>query len=78
MPTIWRERGFDFMIHTEDHEPAHIHAYKAGGVVQINIRDMSLRKVIGLKKSDVRSALDITGEQQVYFLEKWEEYHGED
>jgi hypothetical protein len=75
MPTVWSERGFIFMIHTNDHEPAHIHAYKAGGVVLINVRDLSLRKVINLKKADVKLAKQIAADNRELFLQKWEEIH---
>jgi hypothetical protein len=76
MPTVWSERGFLFMIHTNDHEPAHVHAYKAGGVVLINVLDLSLRKVVGLKKPDVKLAKQIVAANRALFLQRWEEIHG--
>lgn len=75
MPTIWSERGFIFMIHTNDHEPAHVHAYKAGGVIVINILDLSLRKVIHLKKADAKLAKQIVAANEHLFLQKWREIH---
>lgn len=77
MPTVWSERGFHFMIHTNDHEPIHVHAYKAGGVVLIDVRDLSLRKIINLKKADVKLARQIVAAQRELFIEKWEEIHGD-
>lgn len=76
MPTVWSERGFLFMIHTNDHEPVHVHAYKAGGVVLIEVRDLSVRKAINLKKADVKRAKQIVAVQRDLFLQKWEEIHG--
>jgi len=76
MPTVWSERGFLFMIHTNDHEPVHVHAYKAGGVVLIEVRDLSVRKAINLKKADVKRAKQIVAAQRDLFLQKWEEIHG--
>lgn len=75
MPTIWSERGFIFMIHTNDHEPAHVHAYKAGGVIVINVLDLSLRKVINLKKADAKLATQIVAAKTELFLQKWREIH---
>jgi len=75
MPTIWSERGFTFMIHTNDHEPAHVHAYKAGGVIVINVLDLSLRKVINLKKADAKLAIEIVSANCELFLQKWREIH---
>lgn len=74
---MWKERGFIFMIHTNDHEPVHVHAYKGGGVVLINVLDLELRKIINLKKQDVKLARQIVADNRTLFLEKWEEIHGE-
>lgn len=76
MPTVWSERGFIFMIHTNDHEPVHVHAYKAGGVVLLNIDDLGARKIIALKKADVKLAKQIVAANRDLFLQKWEEIHG--
>jgi hypothetical protein len=35
MPTVLRVEGFPFRIYPADHQPPHIHAYKAGGVARI-------------------------------------------
>ncbi len=78
MPTIWSERGFTFMIHTNDHEPAHVHAYKAGGVALINIIDLHTRKVIKMKKQDVRLAKQIIAANRDFFLSEWERIHRDD
>ena len=78
MPTIWRERGFDFMIHSDDHEPAHVHAYKAGGVVQIYLADSSLKKVIDMKLSEVRLAKGIVDANRAFFISEWQKIHDAD
>lgn len=76
MPTVWSERGFIFMIHTNDHEPAHIHAYKAGGVALINLVDLTVLKVVRMKLPEVRIAKRIVAENRALLLEKWEGIHG--
>ena len=78
MPTIWRERGFDFMIHSDDHEPAHVHADKAGGVVQIYLADSSLKKVIDMKLSEVRLAKGIVDANRAFFISEWQKIHDAD
>ena len=35
MPTIYRQNGFEVMIYTNDHRPAHVHIFKADGEVLI-------------------------------------------
>ncbi len=76
MPTVWSERGFLFMIHTNDHEPVHVHAYKDDGVVVLNVGDLSARKIRDMKKADVKRAKRIVAENRALFVEKWEEIHG--
>jgi hypothetical protein len=78
MPTVWRERGFDFMIHSDDHEPAHVHAYKAGGVVQLYIADSSMKKVVDMKLSDVRLAKSIVTANCAFFMSEWRKIHDSD
>jgi hypothetical protein len=80
MPTVLRQDGFDVMIYTDDHPPAHVHVRKAGGEVVINLGDdetpPSIREVHGMKKQDTRKAVIIVEDNQVYLLSMWGEIHG--
>lgn len=73
MPQVHRERGFQFFIYTHDHEPSHIHARKAGGVVIIELVDMRIREVRSMKPADVRLAYEITEREQEKFQRRWNE-----
>jgi len=37
MPTILRQGGFDVMIFTNDHPPAHVHLFKAGAEAVLDL-----------------------------------------
>lgn len=81
MPTVLRESGFRVVIYTRDeHPPAHVHVWKAGGEVVIHLGDAeespSLREVNGMSKRDARKALDLVTEYQDFLLTRWEEIHG--
>ncbi|MBM3236455.1 DUF4160 domain-containing protein [Candidatus Poribacteria bacterium] len=80
MPTVLREDGFEFMVYTNDHEPEHVHAHKAGKEVVINlgseVSPVSIREVIGLSKKDTRKAVRIAQKHQDYLLGRWREIHG--
>ncbi|MGI8787505.1 MAG: DUF4160 domain-containing protein [Pyrinomonadaceae bacterium] len=39
MPTVLRQNGFDFKINTDDHEPMHVHIWKQGAIILINLGD---------------------------------------
>jgi hypothetical protein len=80
MPTVLRQDGFDIMIYTNDHPPAHVHVWKAGHVVLIDLGNgstaPSIRENKRMPASDVRKVLNIVGEHQKYLIEKWDDIHG--
>lgn len=80
MPTVLNRNGFRFVINTDDHEPAHVHVYKAGKVVLINLGGEDVRpyvrKVRRMRKSDVKKALVIASDHQRFLLDQWEAIHG--
>lgn len=67
------------MIFTNDHGPAHVHAFKANGEAIIDLGDENtkprLRRRVGLKRQDLRAALGIAAANQQYLLEKWSDIH---
>lgn len=80
MPTVLRQDGFDVMIYTDDHPPAHVHVLKAGGEVIINLGDEktvpSVRQNKRMPWRDERRALIIIGDRQQELLARWREIHG--
>lgn len=80
MPTILRQRGFKFVIHLNDHEPAHVHAWRAGAVAKIGIGHEARAPWVldpgVMQSSDVRRAVRIVESHQETFLKKWDEIHG--
>ncbi len=79
MPTVLRKDGFNFMIYTDDHEPAHTHVKKAGEEVIINLGDQNtaphMRDNNGMSSKNVRKALKLAYEHQDYLIEAWKEIH---
>lgn len=39
MPTVLCQAGFDFMVYTHDHRPAHVHIWKGGNELIVNLGD---------------------------------------
>lgn len=37
MPTLIRQDGFDVRMYFDDHDPPHVHVFKAGGQAKITI-----------------------------------------
>ncbi len=80
MPTLLRKDGFDIRMYFDDHDPPHIHAFKAGGQAKITLGSSevtpNLILVEGMSKKEAKTVLEIVINNQPYLLEKWEEYHG--
>ncbi|MGN7751632.1 DUF4160 domain-containing protein [Sinorhizobium sp. 22678] len=79
MATIYRANGLSVVIFTDDHEPAHVHVF-GDGQVKINlIGPDGVPELIwadGMKRSDVRRAVQIVNERQQQFLGRWRAIHG--
>lgn len=80
MPTVLREIGFEFRIRADDHDPPHVHVFKAGAEMKISIGDSSSKpRVLGTKgMSDAEGgkALRLVAINQALLLRAWEKYHG--
>jgi hypothetical protein len=76
MPTVLRQAGYEIAIYFNDHPPAHVHAFKAGGEAKVNLDPVAVAQVWKMKKATVRKAKRVVAEHQSYLLERWEEIHG--
>jgi hypothetical protein len=79
MVTVHRERGLRFIIFSDDHEPAHVHAFGAGAA-KINLvgEDGAPELVwaVGMKRGELRKAMRIVAAEQARLLECWRTIHG--
>lgn len=57
MRTVLREAGFDVRIYTLDHPPPHVHVWKAGAVVKIELISHEAIEIVGaISDRDVKRA----------------------
>jgi Domain of unknown function (DUF4160) len=75
MPTIINQEGFSVRIRTNDHEPMHVHVFKADGEAKINITSGEVVKVWKMSAKDVKKAEEIVSENAEILAEKWREIH---
>jgi len=79
MVTIHRAHGLHIVIFTDDHEPAHVHVF-GDGHAKINLLGPDggpeLIWAEGMKRKEVRRAMEVVIEQQADFLARWREIHG--
>lgn len=80
MVTVHREVGYRFVIHTDDHEPAHVHVIGAGEL-KVTIRGMGglpeIVSAVGVKMRDRRRIMDVVRDRQDALLAAWRAIHGE-
>ncbi|AWX93779.1 hypothetical protein DPM13_14055 [Paracoccus mutanolyticus] len=74
MATIHRAHGLRIIIFTDDHEPAHVHAF-GDGQAKINLIGLGGAPVLvwaeGMKANDLRRAMQIVRDEQAQFLARW-------
>ena len=77
MPTVLRQEGYEIVIRSNDHAPAHVHAFEGDGEAKINLNPVAVKQVWNMKRQVARNAKRIVAENQEYLLHRWEEIHGE-
>jgi hypothetical protein len=79
MPTVHRQDGFAFRIFPADHDPPHVHVYKAGLTAKIAIGDMDMPPYAldpqEMPTREVRRAIRIIEARQEMFLQAWRRFH---
>ena len=78
MPTLLRHGGFEIRIYTLDHPPPHVHAFKAGAVVKIDLSTCMVTEIVGdISDRDVRRAERLVAEHAHALQQAWERLHGQ-
>lgn len=77
MPTVLRERGFRFVINTDDHTPAHVHVFGGGHEMVIEFEeDVRIRNNWGFNRREQAIAKLIVIDNQEYLMLEWRRIHG--
>lgn len=76
MPTVLRVGGFTFRIWPGDHMPAHVHVFKAGGEIVVELEPIRVREIWGLSSRDAVKAVRIAEDHQEMLLAAWRTLHG--
>ena len=76
MPTTIRQDGFDVMIFTNDHRPAHVHVFKSSAEVILTLAPVGMRENFRMSKKNVRRAIEIVSNNVELLLQTWREIHG--
>ena len=77
MPTILTLFGIRFFFYSKEHPAIHVHAEKGKGEAKINL-EPQVRLVYnqGLKKQELKKAIDVATEHRNEFIAEWHKYFG--
>jgi hypothetical protein len=83
MPTIHRAAGLRFVIFTDDHQPAHVHAIGPDGEAKIELGDETRAPALvwirgPMRNADVRRALTEVTRRQPALRAAWRRIHEAD
>lgn len=77
MPTVLRERGYRFIINTNDHPPAHVHIWNQGNWVIVEFENgVFVRDNQGLNRREIAIAELIVEDNVEFLLSEWRKIHG--
>jgi len=63
-------------VPASSHHYPHVHVWKAGGEVVINLEPVSIVSVEGMKKKEATKAVAIVEANRDFLLTRWREIHG--
>jgi hypothetical protein len=79
MPTVLREAGFEVRIYTLDHPPPHVHVWKAGAVVKIDLATLEAIEIVGaISDREVKRAEGLVARNAASLKREWTKIHGND
>ena len=79
MPTALREAGFEVRIYTLDHPPPHVHVWKAGAVVKVDLTTHEAVEIVGaISDRDVKRAERLVARNAARLKREWMNIHGND
>jgi hypothetical protein len=82
MPTVLAQGGFKvrILLPPREHGPAHVHVYKAGGLVVIDLpaegRSVRIRTMSRMRVPDVIGAVRLVEANAAMLLREWRRHHG--
>ncbi len=76
MPTVLRESGYQFIIFTSDHPPAHVHVRKEGKLAKIKLDPVEFERTGGFNSGEQSKIIEIVRTHQAFLLSEWNRLQG--
>lgn len=71
MPTVLREGGYQFIMFTSDHPPAHVHVRREGKLAKIRLQPIEFERTGGFNAGEQSKIAEIVRRHQQFLLEEW-------
>jgi hypothetical protein len=71
MPTVLRVGGYQFIIFTSDHPPAHIHVRREGKLAKVLLNSIEFERTGGFNSGEQSRIVEIVREYQDFLMAEW-------
>jgi len=76
MPTVLREDGYEVVIYPADHEPPHVHVFRAEGEAKLDILTQEVLDAWRMSGREQRRAQDIVADHREFLMKRWRDING--
>lgn len=76
MPTVYETKNLRIVIHTDDHDPPHVHVIGPDAEAKITIADLNCYFNKGFSSRDIKRIISYLKQRQAQLQEKWDEIYG--
>ena len=71
-----RKHGYDVVIHTNEHGPAHVHVFRGGKQLKVELLPIRVVYNGGFNSREIRRIRALLEEHHALLLQEWTRLHG--
>jgi hypothetical protein len=71
MPTVLRAGGYQFIIFTSDHPPAHVHVRGGGKLAKVRLDSIGFERFGGFSAGEQIKIVEIVRDNRDFLLSEW-------
>ena len=75
MPTVLRVGGYQFIIFTSDHPPAHVHVRRDGKLAKVSLENVIFDRTGGFNGGEQSRILEIIRDHREFLLAEWDRFY---
>jgi hypothetical protein len=78
MPTVLRVSGYQFVIFTSDHPPAHVHVRREGKLAKVLLMPILFERTGGFNAGEQSKIVNLVRQHHAFLLGQWYHYYPEE